>query len=108
MATKHTLASLLRDERIAELARPSNIRYGTAIYKRGAVKVIAVSATRIEAWVGGLDGSIPEGGGQRRRTTLFVDDGELRWSCTESIKPDLLFCKHCVALSLRVMHGASD
>ena len=95
-----TLKEYLTLKRVEELARPSNIRYGTAIYERGGVEIIHRSATTVEAKVGGLDGSVAEGGSQRRTTRMDLKGGKLIWRCTESAKPDLLFCKHCVALAL--------
>jgi uncharacterized Zn finger protein len=90
----------LTTERLKALARPSNIKYGAAIYKRGGVEIISKEPNKVEAKVGGLEGSVSEGGSQRRRTTLELVNGTLQWHCTESAKPDLLFCKHCVALAL--------
>lgn len=91
-------------EKIEELARPSNIRYGKAIFDRGGVEIIEKKADTVEAWVGGLDGSMAEGGSQRRRTRLTATAKGLTWTCTESAKPDLIFCKHCVALGLALLH----
>jgi hypothetical protein len=98
-----TVASLLDHDRIQELARPSDIRYGQAIHDRGGVAFIESSPNRIEAWVGGLDGSVVEGGSQRRRTRLFVTDKGLQWHCAESAKKQQIFCKHCVALALTIL-----
>ena len=97
------LTEALTLERIQEISLPSNYKYGEAIYRRGAVKVIAKEETRIEAWVGGLDGSVTEGGGSRRRTTLEVGGGELEWHCTGNPKSHQIFCKHCVALALSII-----
>lgn len=101
-----TLKGYITADRIEEFARPSNIKYGTAIYKRGGVEVINKSSTMIKAKVGGLDGSVSEGGSQRRTTQLHLKDGSLTWQCTESAKPDLIFCKHCVALALEVLNNS--
>jgi uncharacterized Zn finger protein len=98
-----TVASLLDHDRIQELTRPSNMRYGQAIYERGGVEFIQNSPSRVEAWVGGLDGSVVEGGSQRRRTQLFVTDKGLQWHCAESAKKQQIFCKHCVALALAIL-----
>ncbi|HSX00853.1 MAG TPA: hypothetical protein VLF67_01310 [Candidatus Saccharimonas sp.] len=96
------LSDYLTTERIRELALPSNFDYGEAIYRRGAVEMIEEAGTKVEAWVGGLDGTVREGGGSRRRTTLAMADGQLQWHCTGNPKTHQIFCKHCVALALRV------
>lgn len=95
-----TIKTSITTKRIEELAHPSNIKYGTAIYKRGGVEIITQSETTVEAKVGGLDGSVAEGGSQRRTTRLELKGSTLTWHCTESAKPNPIFCKHCVALAL--------
>ena len=89
-------------ERIKELSLPSNFTYGEAIFRRGAVEIIEDSSDQVVAWVGGLDGSVREGGGSRRKTTLTIDDGHLKWRCTGNPKNHQIFCKHCVALALAI------
>ena len=96
------VADLVMQEKIELLALPSNIRYGQAIYKRGGVEIIEVTALKVEAWVGGLDGSVAAGGSQRRRTQLFSTPEGLQWHCTGNPKSHQIFCKHCVALSLAI------
>lgn len=86
------------------LALPSNIRYGTAIFKRDGVEIIESTPRKVEAWVGGLEGSVAEGGSQRRRTTLTATTKGLRWHCTGNPKTHQIFCKHCVALALAISH----
>jgi uncharacterized Zn finger protein len=102
MTTHAKVAQLLSHEAIEELATPSNLRYGTAIYKRGGVEIIKRSADKVEAWVGGLDGSVREGGGARRRTQLFATKKGLKWHCAGNPKKHQVFCKHCVALALAI------
>ncbi|MEI7653482.1 MAG: hypothetical protein WCJ70_04400 [bacterium] len=84
-------------------AIPSNIAYGRAISDRGAVQIIESTDVRVEAWVGGLDGAVIEGGGSRRRVVLTASDGELQWHCTGNPKDHQIFCKHCVALALTLL-----
>jgi uncharacterized Zn finger protein len=103
MGDTKKLASLLSHDKLKELARPSNYRYGRAIYERGGVEIIDKKSDTVEAWVGGLDGSMAEGGSQRRRTRFTATPKGLTWTCTESAKPDLIFCKHCVALGLALL-----
>ncbi len=101
--TKHSIASLLSAARIKELARPSDIRYGRAIHARGGVEYITNESTHVEAWVGGLEGTVAEGGSQRRRTQLFSTNGTLTWRCAGNPKNHQIFCKHCVALALKIL-----
>lgn len=90
-------------EIIHTLARPSDIRYGQAIYDGNGVTFIDYGAERIAGWVGGLDGSMAEGGSQRRRTQLFITDKGLAWQCAGNPKNHQIFCKHCVALALAIL-----
>lgn len=99
-----TIKNYITKELVDSLAIPSNVKYGTAIYKRGGVEVIKMTKTTAEARVGGLDRSVAEGGSQRRTTKLqLVGGNKITWRCTESAKPNLIFCKHCVALALEIM-----
>jgi uncharacterized Zn finger protein len=98
-----SLRSLLSTRMIRELALPSNLRYGTAIYKRGGVEFISRTPDSVTAWVGGLKGSVAEGGSQRRRTRLFVRANGVAWQCSGNPKKHQVFCKHCVALALAIL-----
>jgi uncharacterized Zn finger protein len=99
--------SLLNAEVIRELALPSNLRYGTAIFDRGGVEFLTYAASEVEAWVGGLKGSVNEGGSQRRRTRLFVTPDGLSWHCSGNPAKHQIFCKHCVALALAILRHPS-
>jgi len=92
----------LTEEFVEEVSLPSNFTYGKAIYRRGAVEFIQHEAKIIEGWAGGLQGTIKDGGGQRRRVTFKLDKDKLRWNCTGNPKNHQIFCKHCVALALAV------
>ena len=94
------LSKYLSEEFIEEHAIPSNITYGRAIYKRGAVELIDSSSARAEAWVGGLSGAVVEGGGTKRRVEFIAAKDGLKWNCTGNPKDHQIFCKHCVALAL--------
>lgn len=85
---------------LSDLAIPSNIKYGTAINERSAVEIIAEKNTEVEAWAGGLTGSVTEGGGSKRRVQLWLESEELSWHCTGNPKDHDIFCKHCVAVAL--------
>lgn len=80
-----------------------------AIVRRGAVEFIRTNSNVAEAWVGGLDGAVIEGGGSRRRTQLFAKNEGLSWHCAGNPKDHDIFCKHCVALALAIleMDGSS-
>jgi len=78
----------------------SNRVYGEAIFNRGAVTIINIDEASVEAWVGGLDGKVIEGGGSKRRVEFVFDKSELKWKCTGNPKNHQIFCKHCVALAL--------
>jgi len=97
-----TLTQHLRSVSIEDLARPSDFRYGKAIFERGGIELIKRSAQEAEAWVGGLEGTVVEGGSQLRRTRLFVKRGEIAWDCAGNPKDHQIFCKHCVALGLAI------
>jgi hypothetical protein len=101
-----TLAHYLTLEKVKELSLPSNFRYGTAIYERGGVEFIGRDDAHAEGWVGGLDGTVVEGAGSRRRTTLSLDAGELTWHCSGNPKNHQIFRKHCVALALALSQAS--
>jgi hypothetical protein len=98
-----SVADLLSLETIQQLAQPSNMRYGQAIHDRKGVEFIEYELLRVEAWVGGLDGSVAEGGSQRRRTQLLATPKGLAWHCAGNPKNHQIFCKHCVALALTIL-----
>jgi len=98
-----SVADLLSREVIEQLALPSNIRYGSAIFERHAVEFIEYTPRKIESWAGGLDGSVREGGGSRRRVLLTSTPEGLSWKCTGNPKNHQIFCKHCVAVALAIL-----
>jgi uncharacterized Zn finger protein len=97
------ISELIGYDEVKRRALPSNFRYGEAIYQRGGVELIETSATQAEAWVGGLDGTVAEGAGSRRRTRLTTTPEGLSWHCAGNPKNHQIFCKHCVALALAVL-----
>ena len=94
---------LLTQEFIEKSALPSNFAYGKAIYDRGGVEFIEQQAGMIEAWAGGLDGTVKEGAGSRRRVTFTIENESLHWNCTGNPKNHQIFCKHCVAVALALL-----
>src|SRR5579884_2491041 len=100
MVMTTNIRDLLTWEFIDENSLPSNLSYGTAIYRRNGVEFIKHKDDVVEAWAGGLDGTVKEGAGSRRRVTFTADRGKLRWDCTGNPKNHQIFCKHCVAVAL--------
>ena len=100
------LKQQIKNTDLTKLAIPSNIGYGTAIFERGAVEIINSTSTEVEAWSGGLEGTLKQGAGSKRRVRLWLDRGELRWHCTGNPKNHDIFCKHCVAVALFVKNSA--
>jgi uncharacterized Zn finger protein len=101
-----TLARLLTPAEIERRATPANLRYGRAIQRRGGVEFIERTPRKVVAWVGGLSGSVAEGGSQRRRTRLSATAAGVKWHCAGNPKNRQIFCKHCVALALAIKKGA--
>lgn len=94
------IKDFLTEEFIQKNTLPSNFTYGRAIYERNGVAIIGQKLGFIEAWAGGLDGTVKEGAGSRRRVTFTIKNGTLHWNCTGNPKSHQIFCKHCVALAL--------
>ena len=86
-----SLMDLLDEEMIRKLATPANFRSGQAILQIGRIDMIELSPDRICARVTG---------GQRRRVSLWIAEGQLQWRCSCTLKQHHIFCKHCVALAL--------
>lgn len=99
-----SIADFLSLGLIQNLARPADFRYGQVIHNRGGVEFIEREPSHILAWVGGFNGTVAEGGSQRRRTQLFIQDEDLKWHCAGNPKNHQVFCKHCVALALTILN----
>lgn len=99
-----SVTKLLSPEFVEKHALPSNIKYGKAMHNRGAVEIIGSTDTSVEAWVGGLDGKVIEGGGSKRRVEFIASKTGLKWNCTGNPKDHQIFCKHCVALALMLLN----
>ena len=97
-----SVKELLDELDLTELAIHSNIAYGTEIFKRNAVEFINIYNDEIEAWSGGLDGTVREGGGSRRHVWIYAKDNALNWHCSGNPRDHDIFCKHCVAVTLAV------
>ena len=98
---------MLTEAFIQKNALPSNIAYGTAIYNRNGVTFIQQTDDVVEAWAGGLDGTVKEGAGSRRRVTFTIENTALQWHCTGNPKNHQIFCKHCIAVALALNDQAS-
>ena len=93
-----TISEYIETVKLEQLAIPSNIKYGTAMERRGGVIVTKDSDEIVEAVVGGLDGGSLEGGGGKRKVQFWLDEGILKTHCNGNPKNHDIFCKHCVAL----------
>jgi hypothetical protein len=98
-----SVSELVGDGEIERLALPSNLHYGQAIYRRDGVEFIELGRLKIAGWVGGLPGSVREGGSQRRRVELISSARGLKWHCSGNPRNHQVFCKHCVALALATL-----
>ena len=96
----HSVVAILKDISLENLALSSNLNYGKAIYKRGAIEFVKMSDQEIEAWAGGLSGEVKSGGGTRRHVWFWVKGEKLTWHCSGNPKNHDIFCKHCVAIAL--------
>ncbi len=99
----NSVVAILKNVSLKNLALSSNLNYGNAIYERGAVELVKMNGNEIEAWAGGLRGSVKSGGGAKRHVWLWVIDEKLVSHCSGNPKNHDIFCKHCVAVSLKVL-----
>ena len=86
MKSYSNITKFLSEQFIQKHAVPSNIKYGKAICARKAITLINSSDEKVEAWVGGLDGAVVEGGGSRRRVEFAASKDGLIWNCTGNPK----------------------
>jgi len=98
-----SVSQLLIDTSIEELSIRSNIEYGKEIFKRGGVKIVLSTNTKVEAWVGGLSGDSKSGGGTRRHVWFYSKKSQFSWHCSGNPKDNDIFCKHCVALAYSLL-----
>jgi uncharacterized Zn finger protein len=96
----HSIVAMLRDISLKNVALSSNLNYGKAIYKRGAIELVKMNDSEVEILVGGLVGNSIEGGGSKRRVRFWIEKDQLSWRCTGNPKDHEIFCKHCVAAVL--------
>lgn len=101
------IIDLVTEDFIEKNTIPSNYSYSKAMYERSAIEFIEQKPGFVQAWAGGLDGSVKEGGGSRRRVTFTAEKNELHWSCSGNPKDHQIFCKHCVAVALALKSSKS-
>ncbi len=92
------LADLVTEQKIRELAIPSNLRLGEEIVKHGAIEMIEETDDHVICKVQASEG-------EKRRVELDIEPPHtLIWKC--SCAGELgTFCKHCVAAALKVARG---
>ena len=83
---------------ISSLATPSNYRLGKELFDAKEVEITEITASHVIAHVGGTDT-------QRRKVELQDTSEGLSWRCTCISAKKKIFCKHCVALGLEVIHS---
>lgn len=79
---------------LRELAMPANFKLGQEIEKTGEIDIVEQSTVGVKAKIKPLDG-------QRRTTEISASKNGLKWKCSCTNRET--FCKHCVALGLRVL-----
>jgi len=94
------IQTFMTQEFIQKNVLPSNFTYGKAIYERNGIEIIEQRPDFVEAWAGGLDGTVKEGAGGRRRVAFTIQNEMLHWNCTGNPRNHQIFCKHCVAVAL--------
>lgn len=91
-----TIRSLLTPSEIAHLAGPRSHARGLGYHDDGRTEVVRMDDGAVEAVV---RGTVPY------VVNLWVERGELDWSCTCPMGDDGEFCKHCVATALAATDG---
>lgn len=90
------LADVLSAQAMTALAGPRVYPRGVGYHADGRVELRATGDRRMEATV---RGSVPYS------VELWIESGELEWSCTCPYAEDGAFCKHCVAVALQLADG---
>jgi len=88
------LADVLSAQAITALAGPRVYPRGVGYRTDGRVELNVAGDRRMEATV---RGSVPYA------VELWIESGELEWSCTCPYAEDGAFCKHCVAVALQLV-----
>ena len=89
------LADLLDRRALRKLAGAQSYERGEEYFANGLVRLVTETDGRLSARVQGA---------QRYSVSLWVEDGEVEYSCTCPMGRDGAFCKHCVAAGLALLH----
>lgn len=92
----NSVADLVLEDAIRQLATPANFRHGQEIAETNGVTFTEFSPLRVAAHVSGPST-------QPRNTLLESTEAGLHWQCSCS-NNKALFCKHLVATALEVNH----
>lgn len=95
----HTLANLVTEAVLEELAGDRYFERGLAYFRHGAVGRLRASGKEISARVRGT---------RPYAVRLWIDRRELHWDCTCPLGRDGEFCKHLVATGLAWLAGGED
>jgi uncharacterized Zn finger protein len=99
MSLSSPLAIAASRQTVRRLAGPATLERGELYAYQGRVRKLAVTETSARATVHGT--------GKYRVDLTVNDDGVLGWSCSCPVGAEGGFCKHCVAVALK-MSGGSD
>jgi uncharacterized Zn finger protein len=91
MKTSSPFAPFLDQRALRRMAGPASFERGEDYFVSGQVKAIAEEEGTITAKVQGT---------QPYRVKLWIEKGDLEYSCTCPVGADGEFCKHCVAVGL--------
>lgn len=89
--------TLLAPAAVTKIAGPRSYARGLAYHADDRVELRSIDDTRAEAMV---RGTMPY------NVALWVEDGQLAWSCSCPVGEDGDLCKHCVAVACAVVEGA--
>lgn len=95
----HTLADLVTESALEELAGDRYFERGLVYFRHSAVSRLRAGEKEISARVRGT---------RPYAVRLWLDGRELRWDCTCPLGRDGEFCKHLVATGLAWLAGGED
>lgn len=93
------LGELLDRRALRKLAGERSYERGEDYFANGQVRSVAEDKGKLSANVQGA---------QPYRVGLWVEGGDVEYSCTCPMGRDGAFCKHCVAAGLAWLHGSSE
>ena len=95
----HTLAELVTESALEELAGDRYFERGLTYFRHGAVSRLRAGGKEISARVRGT---------RSYAVRLWLDGQELSWDCTYPLGREGEFCKHLVATGLAWLAGGED